>query len=157
MTGGCSSSSTVIAMLRMPAKPISATARDTVLMLPPPAWLKCALLTRRSSLLVSATSLRISFERLARLSFSDEAMRWMRAIESDSAGKSLLWRMRRSRNSSVPLPAFAKTPEQSVELLARVGELRALGRPLLVEGDAANLKITWPSDFRLAEALKGSR
>jgi dihydropteroate synthase len=27
---------------------------------------------------------------------------------------------------------FAKTPEQSVELLARVGELRALGRPLLV-------------------------
>lgn len=27
---------------------------------------------------------------------------------------------------------FAKTPEQSLELLARVGELRALGRPLLV-------------------------
>jgi dihydropteroate synthase len=27
---------------------------------------------------------------------------------------------------------FAKTPEQSVALLARVGELRALGRPLLV-------------------------
>jgi len=27
---------------------------------------------------------------------------------------------------------FAKTPEQSVELLARVGELKALGRPLLV-------------------------
>jgi len=27
---------------------------------------------------------------------------------------------------------FAKTPEQSVELLARVGELRALGHPLLV-------------------------
>jgi dihydropteroate synthase len=27
---------------------------------------------------------------------------------------------------------FAKTPEQSVELLARIGELRALGRPLLV-------------------------
>ncbi len=27
---------------------------------------------------------------------------------------------------------FAKTPEQSIELLARVGELRALGRPLLV-------------------------
>jgi dihydropteroate synthase len=27
---------------------------------------------------------------------------------------------------------FAKTAEQNVELLARVGELRALGRPLLV-------------------------
>jgi dihydropteroate synthase len=27
---------------------------------------------------------------------------------------------------------FAKTPDQTVELLARVGELRALGRPLLV-------------------------
>ena len=27
---------------------------------------------------------------------------------------------------------FAKTAEQSIELLARVGELRALGRPLLV-------------------------
>ncbi len=36
--------------------------------------------------------------------------------------------------------------------------IEALGlRPRLVEGDAANLKITWPSDFRLAEALKGSR
>jgi dihydropteroate synthase len=31
-----------------------------------------------------------------------------------------------------PGVGFAKTPEQSVELLARVGELRALGRPLLV-------------------------
>lgn len=37
--------------------------------------------------------------------------------------------------------------------------LEALGlRPKLVEGDAANLKVTWPSDFRLAEALlKGPR
>lgn len=36
--------------------------------------------------------------------------------------------------------------------------VEALGlRPKLVEGDAANLKITWPSDFRVAEALKGSR
>lgn len=36
--------------------------------------------------------------------------------------------------------------------------VEALGlHPRLVEGDAANLKITWPSDFRLAEALKGSR
>jgi hypothetical protein len=32
----CSSSTRLSAMLRMPAKPISATARDTVLMLPPP-------------------------------------------------------------------------------------------------------------------------
>ncbi len=35
----CSSSTRLSAMLRMPANPIRATARDTVLMLPPPAWL----------------------------------------------------------------------------------------------------------------------
>ncbi|MBX3604643.1 MAG: 2-C-methyl-D-erythritol 4-phosphate cytidylyltransferase [Piscinibacter sp.] len=35
--------------------------------------------------------------------------------------------------------------------------VEALGlRPRLVEGDAANIKVTWPSDFRLAQALKGS-
>jgi 2-C-methyl-D-erythritol 4-phosphate cytidylyltransferase len=35
--------------------------------------------------------------------------------------------------------------------------VEALGlQPRLVEGDAANLKITWPSDFRIAEALKGT-
>ena len=35
--------------------------------------------------------------------------------------------------------------------------IEALGlQPRLVEGDAANLKVTWPSDFRLAEALKGT-
>ena len=33
--------------------------------------------------------------------------------------------------------------------------VEALGRgvPLLVEGDAANLKVTWPSDFTLAERV----
>lgn len=37
------------------------------------------------------------------------------------------------------------------------GAVEALGlSPRLVEGDAANLKVTWPSDFRLAEALKGT-
>ena len=53
----CSSSTSDSAMLRMPAKPTSATARDTVLIVPPPAWRNCAVLTSRSSLLVSATSL----------------------------------------------------------------------------------------------------
>jgi dihydropteroate synthase len=38
----------------------------------------------------------------------------------------------RDRTILDPGIGFAKTPEQSVELLARVGELRALGRPLLV-------------------------
>ena len=88
----------------MPPKPTSATARDTVLMCPPPAWLNCTVLTSRSSLLVSATSLRISLESVVRLSLSDCVMRWMRATESAIAGKSLRWRMRRSRNSSVALP-----------------------------------------------------
>lgn len=31
------------------------------------------------------------------------------------------------------------------------------GRPLLVEGDAANLKVTWPSDFVLAERVLAAR
>jgi 2-C-methyl-D-erythritol 4-phosphate cytidylyltransferase len=36
--------------------------------------------------------------------------------------------------------------------------IEALGlRPLLVEGDATNLKITWPSDFALAERLLAAR
>ena len=30
-------------------------------------------------------------------------------------------------------------------------------RPLLVEGDAANLKVTWPSDFILAERVLAAR
>lgn len=38
----------------------------------------------------------------------------------------------RERTILDPGLGFAKTPEQSVTLLARVGELRALGRPLLV-------------------------
>ena len=100
----CSSSSTLKAMLRMPANPTSATARDTVLTPPAPAWLKCTVFTMRSTLWVRATSLRISSVRLPRLSLSDVAMRWMRTTESLSAGKSVLWRMRRSRNSSVPCP-----------------------------------------------------
>ena len=39
-------------------------------------------------------------DRLARLSFSDCVSRWMRPMASDSAGKSLLCRMRRSKKSS---------------------------------------------------------
>ncbi|MFT3955322.1 MAG: 2-C-methyl-D-erythritol 4-phosphate cytidylyltransferase [Piscinibacter sp.] len=36
--------------------------------------------------------------------------------------------------------------------------IEALGlRPLLVEGDAANLKVTWPSDFMLAERVLAAR
>ena len=87
----------------MPARPTSATARETV----PTPWLsrrKCAVLTRRSSFCVSATSLRISSASVFRLSDSELAMRWMRSTCSVSAGKSLLWRMRRNRKSSVPWP-----------------------------------------------------
>jgi 2-C-methyl-D-erythritol 4-phosphate cytidylyltransferase len=52
------------------------------------------------------------------------------------------------------------------EALAKAGSavtdessaIEALGlRPLLVEGDATNLKITWPSDFVLAERLLAAR
>ncbi|MFT3665441.1 2-C-methyl-D-erythritol 4-phosphate cytidylyltransferase [Piscinibacter sp.] len=52
------------------------------------------------------------------------------------------------------------------DALARAGSavtdeasaIEALGlRPLLVEGDAANLKVTWPSDFTLAERLLAER
>ncbi|WP_341889717.1 2-C-methyl-D-erythritol 4-phosphate cytidylyltransferase [Variovorax sp. YR752] len=36
--------------------------------------------------------------------------------------------------------------------------IEALGlRPLLIEGDAANLKVTWPSDFMLAERVLAAR
>ena len=86
-------------MLRMPLNPTKCTARDTVLMLPLRA--KWALLTSRSSLLVKATSLRISLVTLLTLSFSERAMLWMREIESDKAGKSLLCRIRRNKNSRV--------------------------------------------------------
>jgi 2-C-methyl-D-erythritol 4-phosphate cytidylyltransferase len=38
------------------------------------------------------------------------------------------------------------------------GAIEAMGlRPLLVEGDAANLKVTWPSDFTLAERVLAAR
>ncbi len=101
----CSNSTNPSAMLRTALKPTRLTARETVLTEP---WLACTnstLLTSRSSLCVSATSLRISRVRSLMLSSSELATRWMRATESDSAGKSLLWRMRRSRKSSVALPA----------------------------------------------------
>ena len=97
----CSSSTSESAIVRMPARPISDTARGTEAMVPAPALRKCAVLTRRSSLLVSATSRTISSVTPSMLASSDCVTRWMRTTASDSAGKSLLWRMRRSRNSSV--------------------------------------------------------
>lgn len=57
----------------------------------------------RSSLFAIPTSLRISPATLPTLSVSDKAMPWMRATECDIAGKSLLLRMRRSRNAGVAL------------------------------------------------------
>ena len=56
-------------------------------------------------MLVSATSFRISPDSVETFLFSELATCWMRATESESAGKSLLCRIRRSRKSSVPLPA----------------------------------------------------
>ena len=90
-------------MLRTALNPTRLTARETVLTVPRLAWAKCTLLTSRKSLCVSATSLRISCVRSLMLSSSELATRWMRATESDNAGKSLLWRMRRNRKSSVAL------------------------------------------------------
>ena len=96
-------------MLRMPLKPTRLTARDTVLMLPPPRA-KWALFTSRSSLFVSATSRRISLVRLATLTVSELAIPWMRTTESDMAGKSLVRRMRRNRKASVTLTSLAWPP-----------------------------------------------
>ena len=93
------------AMLRTALNPTRLTARETVLTVPRLAWAKCTLLTSRKSLCVSATSLRISCVRSLILSSSELATRWMRATESDNAGKSLLCRMRRSKKSSVALLA----------------------------------------------------
>ncbi len=52
------------------------------------------------------------------------------------------------------------------EALAKAGSavtddasaIEAIGlAPLLVEGDAGNLKVTWPSDFTLAERVLAAR
>ena len=101
----CSSSTRLSAMVRTALKPTSVTARETVLTPPRLAWAKSGLFTRRSSLWVSATSLRISRVRSPTLSSSDMATRWIRMTVSESAGKSLLRRMRSSKKSSVGLPA----------------------------------------------------
>lgn len=98
-----SSSTKLMARLRMAENPIRLTARDTVLMCPAPTWLKCAEFTTRSSLLVSATSFRISLVKPFRLSVSDAARFCTRKICSDMAGKSLVRRMRRSKKSRVAL------------------------------------------------------
>jgi dihydropteroate synthase len=63
--------------------------------------------------------------------YGDVAREVVRELEAalaraDAAG------IPRERTILDPGIGFAKTPEQSVELLARVGELRALGRPILV-------------------------
>lgn len=123
-------------MLRTPAKPISAMARETVDMVPPPACWNDALLTSRSSLCVRATSFRISAARLFRLSLSDAATRWMLVTASDSAGKSLLWRMRRNRKSSVPCDAGATAapspptsqPSSAVAMAATLSNREAVSR-----------------------------
>ena len=88
-------------MLRTASNPSTITARETVLMLPPPAVRKCTELTRRRILLVSAKSRRMVLERRLTLSVSLLAMRLIAVTDSDRAGKSLLWRMRRNRNSTV--------------------------------------------------------
>jgi hypothetical protein len=51
--------------------------------------------------LVSAKSLRIVLDNLLMLSVSLLAILLMALTDSDKAGKSLLWRMRRNRKSSV--------------------------------------------------------
>ena len=119
----CSSSTRLVAGLRMPAMPISATARETVLTLPP-ALETCAVLTSRSSLFVSATSFRISLTRLPMLRFSEWATGWMRATESDSVGSVGVRRRSQPALQRVaecgrawPAPrrvAFKRTPQQRV-------------------------------------------
>ena len=79
----CSSSTRLSAILRTPWKPTSVTARDTVLIGPPRAYI--GVFTSRSSLCVSATSLRISLVSDATLSRSELEILWMRAIVPDMA------------------------------------------------------------------------
>jgi dihydropteroate synthase len=67
----------------------------------------------------------------SRASYRDVAAEVAEELEAalrraDAAGIS------RERTILDPGLGFAKTPEQTLELLARVGELRRLGRPLLV-------------------------
>ena len=62
----------------------------------------------------------------------------------------------RERTILDPGIGFAKTAEQSVELLARVGELRALGRPLLVGPLAEELHRGASPAPRPATALPGT-
>jgi dihydropteroate synthase len=61
----------------------------------------------------------------------------------------------RERTILDPGLGFAKTAEQSVELLARVGELRALGRPLLV-GPSRKSFIGKVTGAPVAERLPGT-
>ena len=43
-------------------------------------------------------------------------------------------------------------------MLLGVAVMQVMGlKPLLVPGSADNIKVTWPEDFALAEALLGSR
>jgi 2-C-methyl-D-erythritol 4-phosphate cytidylyltransferase len=43
---------------------------------------------------------------------------------------------------------------RSRDVTDEAGAVEALGRrPLLVESDASNLKVTWPSDLTLAEKI----
>ncbi len=54
--------------------------------------------------------------------------------------------------------ALARALGSGLAVTDEAGAIEATGRrPLLVEGDAANLKVTWPSDFTLAERLLAER
>ena len=95
-------------MLRTALKPTRLTARETVLTEPRLACANSTLLTRRSSFVRQRHVLEDFAREVADAVVLELATRWMRATESDSAGKSLLWRMRRSRKSSVALPAVVE-------------------------------------------------
>ena len=61
----------------------------------------------------------------------------------------------RERTIVDPGIGFAKTAEQSVELIARVGELRSLGRPLLV-GPSRKSFIGMLTGAPVAERMPGT-
>jgi 2-C-methyl-D-erythritol 4-phosphate cytidylyltransferase len=74
--------------------------------------------------------------------------------------RSGLWRAQTPQvfRTSVLKEAHRRAADERVEgtddaqLVERCG-----GRVRIVDGDSTNIKVTWPSDFALAEALLGTR
>ena len=90
----------------------------------------------------------------SRASYGDVAAEVARELE-DALRRAEAAGVPRERTILDPGLGFAKTAEQTVELLARVGELRALGRPLLV-GPSRKSFIGKVTGAPVAERLPGT-